>query len=104
MLISGRVVSSVLEKGWRFPGIGPPPTPWSFDSALELAPLGVSFSLLIEDPSKWTCPPSWTHLSLIGLCCVLGLCHTFKSCALPPSLLLENDLVLRAALRSIHHP
>ena len=22
---------------WRFPGTGPPPTPWSFDSALELS-------------------------------------------------------------------
>ena len=24
--------------------------------------------------------PSWTHLILIGLCCVLGLCHCFKVC------------------------
>ena len=69
-----------------------------------MAPQGASFSLLIEDPSKWTCPPSWTHLILIGLCCVLGLCRTFKSGALPPSLLLQNDLVLGAVLRSIHHP
>ena len=69
-----------------------------------MVPQGASFSLLIEDPSKWTCPPSWTHLILIGLCCVLGLCHTFKSGALPPSLLLQNDLVLGAVLRSIHHP
>jgi len=26
----------ILGKGWRFPGIGPLRTPWSFDSALEL--------------------------------------------------------------------
>ena len=34
-------------KGWSFPRIGPPLTPRSFDSVL--APLGVSFGLLIED-------------------------------------------------------
>ena len=37
MLMSGRVIPSILEKGWRFSGIGLPPTPWSFDSALELS-------------------------------------------------------------------
>ena len=31
---------------------------------------------------KLTCLPSWIHLILIGLCCVLWLCHSFKSCAL----------------------
>ena len=36
---------------------------------------------------------SWTHLILIGLCYALGLCHSFKSCALPPSLLF-HDLFL----------
>ena len=30
---------------------------------------------------------SWTHLILIGLCYALGLCHSFKSYALPSSLL-----------------
>ena len=28
---------SPVGKGWRFPGFGPRPTPWSFDSALELS-------------------------------------------------------------------
>ena len=32
----------------------------------------------------------WSHLILISLCCVLGLCHSFKSCALPLSLLLHQ--------------
>ena len=47
--MGGRIIPTILGKGWRFPGFGPPPTPWSFDSALELAPLGVSFHLLTED-------------------------------------------------------
>ena len=33
--MSGRVIPAILGKGWRFPGIGP--TPWSFDSVLELS-------------------------------------------------------------------
>ena len=37
MLMSVRVIPSILEKGWRFSGIGLLPTPWSFDSALELS-------------------------------------------------------------------
>ena len=31
------VIPAVLGEGWRFPGCGPPPTPWSFNSALELS-------------------------------------------------------------------
>ena len=49
MLMSGRTVSTILGKGRRFPGFGPLPTPWSFNSVLELSPLGVSFHLLIQD-------------------------------------------------------
>ena len=34
--------------------------------------------------------PPWAHLMLtISFCCVLGLCHSLKSCALPLSLLLH---------------
>ena len=60
-----------------------------FDSALELScHLGVSFSLQIEDPGLVEFDlSSWTQLILIGLCYALVLCHSFKSCALPPSLL-----------------
>ena len=36
-----------------------------------------------------SCLPSWFHVILVDLCCVLGLCHSFKSCALPLSLLLH---------------
>ena len=32
---------------------------------------------------------TWTYLVLIILCRVLGLCHSFKVCALPPSLLFQ---------------
>ena len=33
--------------------------------------------------------------SKTGLCCVLGLCHYFKSCALPLSLLLQRGQALK---------
>lgn len=34
-LMSGRVIPTILEKGWRFPGIGPLPTFWSLMVDLE---------------------------------------------------------------------
>ena len=53
-----------------------------------LAPLGVSFSFQIEDQGLVEFDlPSWTHLILISSCYALGLCHSFKNCALLPSLL-----------------
>ena len=57
-----------------------------------MVPLGVSFSLQIEDQSlvDFDCLPSWTHLILMGLCHAFGLCHSFKSCALPPCILLHT--------------
>ena len=81
MLMSKRII----------PAIGEPPTPSSFDSVLELScHLGVSFSLQIGDQGLVEFDlSSWTHLILIGLCYALGLCHSFKSCALPPSILLH---------------
>ena len=55
---------------------------------MVLAPLGVPFSLQIEDQgSVEFYLSSWINLILIGLCYALGLCRSFKSCALPPSLL-----------------
>ena len=58
-----------------------------------MVPLGVSFSLLIEDQGLLK-----VHMSVIlnpfdscDLCCVLGLCHSVKSCALSLSLLLHRD-------------
>ena len=79
MLMSGRII----------PTIGEPSTPLSFDSALELScHMGVSFGLEIGDQGLVEFDlSSWTHLILIGLCYAPGLCHSFKSCALPPSLL-----------------
>ena len=48
--MSRRIIPIILEKGWRFPGVGPLLTFWSFDGALTvMGPLSVSFSLLIED-------------------------------------------------------
>ena len=78
----------MLMIGKIIPTIGEPLTPQSFDSDLELSSLGVSFSLQIEDQGLVEFDlSSWTHLILIGLCYALGLCHSFKSHALPSSLL-----------------
>ena len=50
-------------------------------------PQGVSLSLQIEDQGLVEFDlSSWTHVILIGLCYALGLCQSFKSRALPPSL------------------
>ena len=51
----------------------------------------MSFSLQIGDQGLVEFDlSSWTHLILIGLCYALGLCHSFKSCALSPSLLFHT--------------
>ena len=54
-----------------------------------MANLGISYSLQIED--QGLVEVDWSaildHLILIVLCYVLGLCHSFKSCSLNPSLL-----------------
>ena len=40
--------------------------------------------------TEMNCVSSWAHFMLICLCYVLRLCHFFKSCALPPSLLFRK--------------
>ena len=79
MLMSGKIITT----------IGKPPTPLTLDSALELScHLGVSFSLQIGDQGLVEFGLlSWTQLILIGLCYAFGQCHSFKTCALLPSLL-----------------
>ena len=55
-----------------------------------MAPLGLSCSLQIEDQGLVEFDLSfWTHLILISLWYSLGICHSFKSCALPSSLLVH---------------
>ena len=63
--------------------------PSVFRQCLEniLPPLGMSLSLQIGDQGLVEFDlSSCTQLILIGLCYTLVLCHSFKSCALPPSL------------------
>ena len=56
-----------------------------------MPPLGVSFSLQTGDQGLVEFDlSSWTHLILIGLYYALVLCHSFKSCPLPPSLLFHT--------------
>jgi len=49
--MSGRVIPTILGKGRGFPGVGPRPTFCSLmvNLGTVMAPLGVSFHLLIED-------------------------------------------------------
>ena len=54
-----------------------------------MAPLGESFHLLVEDQGL-VLSAILASLTLIGLCCVLGLCHSFKSRGLFLSLLLHQ--------------
>ena len=79
----------MLMSGKNIPSIGELPTPLTFDSALELScHVGVSFSLQIGDQGLVEFDSSsWTQLIFIGLCYAFVLCHSFKGCALPPSLL-----------------
>ena len=92
MLIGGRIIPTTFGKGWRFPGSGP-----LLGLGTVMAPLGVSFDLLIEDQvlvlpvilvpfdSNWFMLCPW-------------LCHSFKSCALPLSLLLQYDMKIIRSL------
>jgi len=54
-----------------------------------MAPLGVSFSLQIEDQGlvEFYLSAIMDPFDLMGLCYALGLCHSFKGCALPSSVL-----------------
>ena len=110
--MSGRIIPTVLRKGQRFPGIRPSPTFWPLGVGLGTvrAPLGMSFSLLMcynecilktRVQLNFTCLPSWIHLILISLCCVLVLCHSFKGYAVPPSLPIAQGQVY--FIRKKHH-
>ena len=68
-----------------FPIIGEPPTPLSFDSALELSG---HLSLQIKDQGLVEFNlSSWTYFMLISVCYAFALCHSVRSCALPSSFL-----------------
>ena len=97
--MSGRIIPSILGSWRGFPGSGPPLTFWPFVVGLRtvMVPVGVSV--------KYTNILQWAHnesQGLLGVQCsaildLIGcnqfllypqrLCHSFKSCALPPSLL-----------------
>ena len=46
--MNGKFIPTILGKGWRFPGVGPPYTFWSLMVSLGtvMAPVGVSLNLL----------------------------------------------------------
>ena len=61
-----------------------------------MVPLSISFSLLIEDQGLIEVELSaiWDPLILIGLYYISGLCRSFRSCALLPSLLFQKHLYI----------
>ena len=73
--MNGRIIPTIGDVFWQCLGtLLPPP--------------GVSFSLQFGDQGLVEFDLSfWTHLILISLCYVLELYHSFKSFALPSSLL-----------------
>ena len=96
--MSGRIIPTILRKGWGFPEIGPLPTflPFTVSLRTVMALVGVSFSMLryysehimrLKVYWRSNLLPSWTQLVLVSFHHVLRLCHSFKGCALPPSLL-----------------
>ena len=106
---------SIWDKGQGFPGIGPWPTFWPLMVGLRtvMALVGVSFSMLIYYNEhimrlkvywKFNLPPSWTQLVLTSLCHVLWPYHSFKCCALLPSLLFQPHLIYSTLLPIINHP
>ena len=79
MLMSGRIIPTIKEP----PLLGLLIVPWNYHGTS-----GVSFNLQIDDQGLVEFDlSSWTHLILISLCYALVLCRSFRSCALPPSLL-----------------
>ena len=69
-----------------------------------MAPLGISFSLLIEDQGlvEVVCHLG-PHLILISACFILGLCHSFISCSLPPSFLFHPHCLVLTRLTCFTH-
>ena len=85
LVFEGWVIS--YANWWEDHSIGEPPTPPSLRLGTVLPP-GCVISLQFGDQGLVEFDLlSWTHLILISLCYALALCHSFKSCALPPSLL-----------------
>lgn len=95
-MMSGRIIPIILGKGWRFPGIGPPPTFWSF--MVSLRTVLVLVDVLLNVPMYYN-----EHIMRLLLLLdtvtskslsyqELGPYHSFKGCALPPSLLLHSPL------------
>ena len=88
--MSWRTIPAILGKRQGFPGLEPVPTLMA-DLGTSMAPVGVSFSLLMwacsEDRGlvKLTCLPSWTHLFLINSCGALDYLILSKvvPCPLP---------------------
>ena len=92
--MSGRIIPTILGKAGRLPGVGPRPTFCSLmvNLGTVMAPLGVSFHLLIEDQGLVEVDLSAildTFDSNLLMSCP-WLCPSFKACALLSSLLFQS--------------
>ena len=100
--MSGKIIPTVLEKGWGFPRTGLLPTLWCLMVSLrtDMAPVGVSFSWCVTVSIYWGSrfSGSWIfcHLGPNQFSPVYVVSSTatsfFKGCALPPSLLSHVQL------------
>ena len=99
LLASQRVLMS--RRLWEGAGISPP---------IGLSPLELSRCLWTCRFPCWlrteveACLPSCFHSILIIFCCVLGLCHSFRSCAASWGWFLPLDSRLFVLDRGRHHP
>ena len=80
---SGRIIPTILEKGWRPTGTGPSPSFWPF--MVSLAPVGVSFSMLMHynEAQGLLEVASSTILGLIGSNQFLSYPVFLNGCVIP---------------------
>ena len=112
--MNGRIIAIIWGKRWRFPGIGPLPTfcPVLIGLRTVMAPAGVSISMLLYYSEHIVHGPqevkSSAILALVGsnqfLSHPQGLCHSFKSCALPFSLFQNQPSCQTSESNHIYFP
>ena len=98
-LVSGRIIAATFWKGWRFSGTGSPPTfrPFMVSLRTVMVPVVCHSALRMSHSElRWGSKSSGSrlihHLGSIWLVLtslrhIQQLRHSFKGCALPPSLL-----------------
>ena len=111
--MSGRNIPAILGRGGDFQELGQLPLfdpygrSWNCHGACGCVIQVMCFHeriLRLKVQWKSTRLPSQINLVLISLCRVLGLCHSFKGCALPPSVLFQEYMLEMRNLSSLYGP